>query len=190
MLQIDEQNVAKMAELLRTGAVLGLPTETVYGLAVSLDSEAGITKLIKIKERDFASGKVFTLVPKNRGEITKYCVVKPAAKELIDRFFPGALTLVLEKSPNFKHAYFDHFEKIGVRIPDTELFSALLPLSGALLLTSANRKGEEVVQSLAELQQVLPEVDAAVDGFLSSGIASTVYDATTAKILRQGAVKP
>ncbi len=122
-------------------AVTTVPTETVEGYAVALSSEAGIRELMRMKERGFDSGKVFTLVPESLEAISKYVVVSDLARELINRYFPGELTLILPKNPSFKHFYYDHFDTIGIRIPDHPLFPELLKENGAIILTSANPKG-------------------------------------------------
>ena len=122
-------------------AVTTVPTETVEGYAVALSSEAGIRDLMRIKERGFDSGKVFTLVPESLESISKYVLVSDLAAKLIREYFPGELTLILPKNPSFKHFYYDHFDTIGIRIPDHPLFPELLKENGAIILTSANPKG-------------------------------------------------
>jgi tRNA threonylcarbamoyl adenosine modification protein (Sua5/YciO/YrdC/YwlC family) len=122
-------------------AVTTVPTETVEGYAVALSSEAGIRELMRIKERGFDSGKVFTLVPESLESISKYVLVSDLAAKLIGEYFPGELTLILPKNPSFKHFYYDHFDTIGIRIPDHPLFPELLKENGAIILTSANPKG-------------------------------------------------
>ena len=122
-------------------AVTTVPTETVEGYAVALSSEAGIRDLMRIKERGFDSGKVFTLVPESLESISKYVLVSDLAAKLIREYFPGELTLILPKNPSFKHFYYDHFDTIGIRVPDHPLFPELLKENGAIILTSANPKG-------------------------------------------------
>lgn len=118
-----------------------VPTETVEGYAVALSSESGIQELMRIKERDYDSGKVFTLVPESKEAIKKYAVVSERAQKLIDKYIPGEITLILPKNPDFHHFYYDHYDTIGIRIPNHPLFEELLPKTGALLLTSANPRG-------------------------------------------------
>lgn len=118
-----------------------VPTETVEGYAVALNSECGIRELMRIKERGFDSGKVFTLVPESKEAISKYAVVSEKAQKLIDKYMPGEITLILPKNPDFHHFYYDHYETIGIRIPEHPLFCELLPKTGALILTSANPRG-------------------------------------------------
>ena len=71
---------------LKDGKIVTVPTETVEGYAVSLNSRKAILDLMKLKERGFDSGKVFTLVPESKKAISKYVVITPAAKELIQQY--------------------------------------------------------------------------------------------------------
>ena len=121
--------------------ILTVPTETVEGYAVKLNDTEGVKELMRKKDRDFNSGKVFTLVPKNPKDIKNYALVSGLAQKLIDQFIPGELTLILPKNPNFHHFYYDHFDTIGIRIPDYPPFQKILQTTGPLLLTSANPKG-------------------------------------------------
>ena len=152
--------------------VTTVPTETVEGYAVALSSEPGIRALMKLKNRDFDSGKIFTLVPESRAAISKYVIVPDAALTLINQYIPGELTIILPKNPNFHHFYYDHFDSIGIRIPNHPLFPKLLAENGALLLTSANKKG-------------------GTPKSLTGHLPSTIIDftGTTPKILRQGNLK-
>lgn len=126
---------------MKSQKILIVPTETVEGYAVPLNDEEAILELITLKDRNYDSGKVFTLVPKNKSEIKKYALIPKPAKKLIEKFIPGELTLILPKNPNFKHFYYDHFDTIGIRIPDYEPFLKILKTTGPLILTSANKKG-------------------------------------------------
>ena len=99
-----------------------VPTETVEGYAVALSSRQGILDLMRLKDRDFNSSKVFTLVPESKKAISKYVIIPDGAKNLINQYIPGEITLILPKNPNFKHFYYDHFKSIGIRIPNHPLF--------------------------------------------------------------------
>ena len=121
--------------------IVEIPTETVWGYAVALKSEKAIRDLMKLKDRDFDSGKIFTLVPESKDAISKYALVPEKVQEFIDKYIPGELTLILPKNPDFHHFYYDHFDTIGIRIPDHPLFSKILKKTGALILTSANPRG-------------------------------------------------
>ena len=154
---------------LKSGKIVTLPTETVEGYAVSLDNINAIHDLMRLKDRDYDSGKIFTLVPESPEKISHYAIIPESAQPLIDQYIPGELTLILPKSPAFRHPYYDHYGTIGIRIPDHPLFSKILPLTGPLLLTSANPRG-------------------GTPKSFTGHLPSTIVDLTTAKpkILRQG----
>lgn len=136
-----ENQIAKWINDLKSDKIITIPTETVFGYAASLYSEKAIRDLMKLKSRDFNSGKVFTLVPENKDAIRKYAIIPKKAEILIDKYIPGEITLILPKNPEFKNFYFDHFDKIGIRIPNFENFDKILNEVGPILLTSANPKG-------------------------------------------------
>lgn len=179
--------IQEIGQKLRAGEVVALPTETVYGLAVSLESRRGVKRLMALKERGVESGKVFTLVPEKVEDIAQYAVVDEWAERLIEKYLPGELTLVLKKNEAFRHFYFDNFASVGVRVPDFPIFTELLAWSGALLLTSANRRGEGVLGSLAEIAREFPEVEVVDTGMETLGrMPSTVVDCEARRILRAG----
>ena len=188
MLQIDSQDVAAIVAALKKHQIVALPTETVYGLAASLASKPAIKNLIKLKDRNASSGKFFTLVPESSLSISKYAKITPLAAKIIKLAVPGEVTLILPKNPTFSHFYYDQISTIGIRIPSHPLFQQLLPLSGPLLLTSANLRGQSPAQDLSELSCALPSFLTGVDGEAGGHKPSTIIDCTGAqpKILRQG----
>ena len=154
---------------MKSQRIITVPTETVEGYAVRLDDEIGIRELMQLKNRDFNSGKIFTLVPKNKTEISKYAIIPNSVKSFIDKYIPGEITLILPKNPSFHHFYYDHFNSIGIRIPDYVPFQKVLESSGPLILTSANPRG-------------------GTPKSITGHLPSTIVDFTgkTPKILRQG----
>ena len=190
MIELTQDNTEEIIISLNSDKVVALPTETVFGLAVSLNSKPALEKLIKIKNREINSGKIFTLVPESKESIKKYALIPETAKSLIETYFPGELTLILPKNPAFNHPYFDNFDSVGLRIPDFPLFGQILEKTGPLLLTSANPRGESPALTSNEIKTRLPEVDILVAGKSNNNPPSTIVDLTTKipKILRQGKI--
>lgn len=170
--QIEDSVTTQIISDLNSDLIVTVPTETVEGYAVSLNSEKAVSDLMQKKERDFNSGKVFTLVPESKSAISHYVLVSPLAKTLIDKYLPGELTLILPKNPAFHHFYFDHYDTIGIRIPDYSLFPELAKSVGPILLTSANPRG-------------------GTPKSITGHLPSTIIDLTTStpKIIRQGNLK-
>ena len=189
MIQISPEHTSDIIKSLKDGKVVALPTETVYGLAISLNSAKALEKLIFLKRRDLNSGKVFTLVPEAREKIATYATLNKTAREYIKKYIPGELTLILTKNPEFDHPYFNHFSTVGIRIPASPLFATILPETGPLLLTSANPRGDQPAIDSSEVARTLPKVDVIVEGRTIEGkLPSTVIDLTkkTPIIIRQG----
>ena len=189
MIQTTAEHTSEIIKGLNSGQVVALPTETVYGLAIALNSATALEKLIYLKRRDLNSGKVFTLVPESKSDIQKYAILNKLAREYIAKYVPGEITLILNKNPEFSHPYFDHFTTVGIRIPASPLFSTILPETGPLLLTSANPRGDQPAISSDEVAKTLPKVDLIVKGRTIEGkLPSTVVDLTgkTPVIVRQG----
>ena len=168
----SEYDKSAIIKQLLSHEVATVPTETVEGYAVLLDDKIAIDKLMKLKNRGFESGKVFTLVPKNKSDIKKYVIVPEGAKELIKKYVPGEITLILPKNPDFINYYFDHFNSIGIRIPDHEFYTEILKATGPMLLTSANPRGG---------------TPKSITGHLPSTIVDFTGDSP--KIIRQGNLK-
>ena len=168
----SEYDKSAIIEQLLSHEVATVPTETVEGYAVLLNDKIAIDKLMKLKNRGFESGKVFTLVPKDKSDIKKYVIVPENAKELIKKYVPGEITLILPKNPDFKNYYFDHFDSIGIRIPDHEFYAEILKATGPMLLTSANPRGG---------------TPKSITGHLPSTIVDFTGDSP--KIIRQGNLK-
>ena len=176
---------------LQSDGVVAVPTETVFGLAVKLDSKPALERLIKMKDRDINSGKVFTLVPAKKTDFSLYADTSNA-EDLIEKYVPGEITLILPKQKSFKNDYFDHFDEIGLRIPDFPIFEQILAEVGPILLTSANRRDQPTLETTDAIEQEFgDELDAILDMEPGHHLASTIVkiDGTGRTVVRQGEIK-
>lgn len=182
---VDQEDFSM--QMLGPGQVSAVPTETVFGLAVRFDDSAAIRKLTTIKERGEESGKVFSLLVSGVDKISDYAVVSTKAQEIIDQYLPGELTIVLPKRRHFENVYFDNFLNIGFRVPKDD-FLCELASQGPLLLTSANRQGQDPAKSAAEIAERLPEVDLVIDSRPGGSLPTTVVKVIgdEVEILRRG----
>lgn len=188
MRYVSQNYLEDAKKALDRGDILAVPTETVYGLAVKLDNIAAIRKLLDFKNRQIGSGKVLTMMVDNVDDIKTYALVNRKTLNLARHYFPGELTLILPKRPNFKHPYFDHFEKIGIRIPNHKYLLDLIHTSGPLLVTSANSRGEAPCCTSKEVTSRLPKIDTVIEGKSGGNLPSTIIDWTGDKpvSVRQG----
>ena len=174
--------VKEAAAVLRSGALVILPTETVYGVAADPSLAGAEERIYVAKDRD--RGKPIPLMADSLETVEGYgAILSPRVRRLTKRFWPGPLTLVLKCRDKTE----------GFRVPDHDVALAVLKAAGGLLrVTSANISGDPaaltVETALAALRDhVVLALDA---GPASLGIESTVVDATgeTLRILRQGAI--
>lgn len=181
--------------LINDGVII-YPTDTVYGVGASIDSLKGLCKIYEIKERDFKSPLIALLSKVEYVE--KIAIIDEKKKTIIEklanRFWPGALTIILNKKETVPDIIVSGGKTIGVRIPDLKLAQEIIESVGGILpTTSANISGEKTPRSFEELSEEFKKrVDIVVDGGKSPlGMESTILDLTKTfpKILREGAIK-
>ena len=185
--------IAAAAEALRGGEIIAFPTDTVYGLGTNaLDADA-VAKVFAAKGRPSAN-PLIVLVPDldKAGELAE---VGAAARELAEAFWPGALTLVLPRRPDYPLAapVSAGLDTIAVRAPDHKVALALLARSELpIVAPSANRSGRPSPKTAAEVETELGDRPVMIlDGGPSPlGRESTIVSLVgrTPLLLRQGAL--
>ena len=137
MRYVSQKRIEDAKKALNRGDVLAVPTENFYGLTVKLDNTAAIRKLLDIKNRQIDSAKILTLLVADVDDIKKYASIDRKTLNMARHYFPGELTLILPKHRTLKHPYFDHFETVGVRIPEHKYLLELIRTTGPLLAIGA-----------------------------------------------------
>lgn len=182
----------RACKVLREGGIVAFPTESFYGLAVDIRREDAIHRLFRVKGR--ASDQPVLLLLPSLESVECYAAAIPgAARRLMDRFWPGALTLVFEAAGTVSPLLTAGTGTIGLRLSIHPLATHLAGALGiAVTGTSANPSGfapactaEEAAQSLG------PHLDLILDGGRTGGgLGSTVLDVTVdpPRIVRQGQV--
>ena len=191
ILPIDQAlSISQAVEIIRSGGVIGFPTDTVYGIGVSAFNKEAIEKIYRVKGR--SKEKAIPILLADHEELDQITPQPDqTVKTIIQRFWPGALTLILptldELPPNLSPT-----KTVGVRIPDFELTRELLRHTGPLAATSANISGGESALTAEEAARNLGrEIDLILDGGKApGGVPSTVLDCTQGEpvILREGPV--
>jgi len=154
---------------LRDGGMLICPTDTLYGLAVDPASEKAIARLVSVKERK--ERKPIPLLLDERERASSLAREVPAdATRLMERFWPGALTIVLPSSSGLPEAVTGGTGTVGLRVPDHPVPRALAAaVGGAITGTSANRSGTPGAWRTPE--EMLNEFTGEVDWILWDGPA-------------------
>jgi L-threonylcarbamoyladenylate synthase len=184
--------VAEAAALLRAGALVGFPTDTLYALGADPFQPGALARVFEAKGREVA--KAVSLLVADAAMAARLAGEIPlAARVLMDRLWPGALTLVLPPRPGLPQALVPNGGGVGVRAPQGAVARALLALFGGPVVgTSANRAGgPDARDAILVVQAVGPHLALVLDGGPTPvGVPSTVIDCTTRPpiILRPGAV--
>lgn len=169
----DDDTRRRAAEALRAGRPVVIPTDTVYGLAVLPHLPTAIADVFTIKRRP-ASRSLAVLVA-DRNQAASIATVGDEEAQLMDSFWPGALTLVLQRRPEHLPDLGAGDGTIGVRCPAHPFVRLLAADVGPLATTSANLHGEVTPSMAAAVDEHLDgQVEIVVDGGELSGAASTV----------------
>jgi len=182
--------VLQAVRALAQGQPVGIPTDTVYGLAVD-PFRPGATDRIFAAKRRPRDVSLPVLVGGVEQALSMSTAVPDLALRLMERYWPGALTLVLPARPGLGADLGEDEATVGVRNPDHPVPLALCAAAGPLATTSANRHGQPTLTSAAEVADVFGEaVPVVLDGGVCSGSPSTVVDCTGAepKLLRDGRI--
>lgn len=195
---LDEKGSERLAAALRAGAIVGLPTDTVYGLAAAWDSATGVSRLAQAKGRA-PEQPLAVLFPSVKSVLDSLPDLDPPASRVLRRLLPGPYTFVVSTGVS-RLSSVGTEESLGVRVPDHEpLLGFLAALGIPLAATSANLTGREPPGSLEEAD---PDVLSACAVALvppasapaSARVASTVVDlrplgqGKQVVVLRAGAV--
>ncbi len=162
---------------LKSGGIIAIPTDTVYGLAADPFNADAVQRLYTIKGRP--DGKPIPLVLSSVADIHNVSQNLPGFfSHLTDRFWPGGLTIVVE-AKNLLPVLTAGGDTVGVRIPNNPLLLQILrTFGGPAAITSANLSGEPPATSPEEIgEELASRIDMIVDGGKTPGpIPSTVYD--------------
>jgi len=187
------ETVQKAVEILLSGGIVAYPTETFYALGVKFDMEDSLNKLYTIKQRPVE--KAIPLIIGHRELLSMLTSsVNRTAVSLMDRFWPGPLTLVFPAIGNLSDYISAGTHTVAVRIPG-ESFALQLATSAQfpLTATSANISGRPPARDAQSVIEYFNDtLDLIIDGGKTSGgLPSTIVDVTgtTLRILREGIIK-
>jgi L-threonylcarbamoyladenylate synthase len=184
---LRQDDVHLAIEKVQDNQIIGIPTETVYGLGVDPYSQIAIEKLFKIKERD--DTKPISLLIHSFTEIHKLNI-STEIPEIVELYWPGPLTIVVEVNEPFLSGIgTTNPNSVGIRVPENVLAIELLKKTGPLAVTSANISGRNESKNHIEAEKIFrASVAAYLEGEAVYGDGSTVVDLRVegGKILRQG----
>jgi L-threonylcarbamoyladenylate synthase len=192
---VVDASIGRAVEALRDGRVIAVPTDTVYGLAVDPRVPGATEALFRMKGRPEATALPVLVGSYHDAETLG--VFDRRGIALVERYWPGALTIVVARLPAVSFDLGDDRATIGLRHPAHALISELLVAAGPLAVTSANRHGEaplttaeDVAAAFGQPGRALTADLLVVDGGLCRGRPSTVVALTGPEpiVLREGAI--
>ncbi len=194
VLRTDEPNLMHQAveeavRLLREGEVVALPTETVYGLAANALDPAAVTKIFEAKERPTFDPLIVHLANKDQLDLVAEVpeAIAPTLKKLIERFWPGPLTILLPKKPIVPDIVTAGLPTVAVRVSSNGIFKRIIgALDKPLAAPSANRFGSI---SPTSASAVLSELDGRIHLIVDAGASLYGLESTIIKI-EAGSPKP
>jgi L-threonylcarbamoyladenylate synthase len=179
------------ARAVQAGQLVVLPTDTVYGIGADAFDATAVTDLLAAKGR--GRDMPVPVLVGSWSTIDGLVTYVPAqTRSLIEAFWPGGLTLVVEHAPSLAWDLGDSRGTVAVRMPLHPVALELLERTGPMAVSSANRSGQAAARTAEEAQdQLAGSVQVYLDGGPARvGVVSTIVDVTTEtpRVLREGAV--
>lgn len=194
LLKDNEKDINKAAEILRDGGLVGLPTETVYGLAANALNGKAVAKIFEAKGRPMDNPLIVHI--SDFGDIIKHRLVNRIPKmlfSLADRFWPGPLTVIMEKSDIIPDEVSAGLSTVAIRFPSHPVAQRVIKAAGVpLAAPSANLSGSPSPTTAKHVMNDLGgKIDAVIDGGACEvGLESTVITLATdvPRVLRPGGI--
>ncbi len=187
--ECNSEGIEKATKSIRSGGVVVFPTDTVYGIGCNPYDNKAVEKIYKIKNRE--SQKLLPLLGYSLDELEKIAVFTTEMKKIIEKFWPGPITLIVELKDDKIKQSMKLKERIAVRIPKNECALSLLKECRIIIGTSANISGSKSFTDPDDCEKNLVGYDVLVDGGkIPSGDESTIIEfyGNKLKILRKGSI--
>ncbi|HEX2356521.1 MAG TPA: L-threonylcarbamoyladenylate synthase [Micromonosporaceae bacterium] len=186
-----ERGIAAAIEAVRAGELVVLPTDTVYGIGADAFKSWSVTSLLNAKGRDRQMPP--PVLVGSRHTLNGLVFTLPAvARDLVEAFWPGALTIVVEHAPSLDWDLGDTAGTVAVRMPLHPVALEVLRETGPMAVSSANKTGQPAATTAEEARE---QLGYAVRVYLESGrcldpVPSTIVDVTgeVPRVLRDGAI--
>lgn len=190
----NDEDLRHAGRIVADGGLVAIPTETVFGLGADAFNEEAVGKIYEAKGRPSDNPVIVHIArASDIGQLTRY--LSPTIVTLIETFWPGPLTLVVNKRPEVPYRTTGGLETVAVRMPDSAIARAVINYADTpIAAPSANISGRP---SPTRTEDVVQDMDGKIDAIVDGpdcrvGIESTVLDVTgdTPMILRPGIITP
>ncbi len=183
--------IEQLVTQLLAGNIIAFPTDTVYGVGCNAENKKALETIYELKNRDRT--KPLILFVANQQQVSDYAaIIPPIAKQLMETFWPGALTIVLPKRVQVSDTISSGLQTIGLRMPNhPDILDLLAQSNLTLATTSANFSGEQAAVTGKEVEQFFGDQVTTLEGQANKQVASTVVEVfadNTYSVLRVGAI--
>jgi L-threonylcarbamoyladenylate synthase len=190
----EDNELQLAADVLNRGGVIAYPTETVYGLGANIFQRAAVARIFAIKGRD--PHKPISIMISQAADVDEFCKdISAVGRTLMNAYWPGPLTLIFKASSKLPDYIVSREGKIGLRLPDHPICSALMRQHCApVTSTSANPAGKPPLVNAQQIAEQFGEkIDLVIDGgACKTNVPSTVVDVSEGEpqVVRAGAIPP
>ncbi|MDB4161352.1 L-threonylcarbamoyladenylate synthase [Bacteroidia bacterium] len=189
---INQKHIDHVVQVLRSGGLVILPTDSIYAIAGDLYHKDAMDKLCKLLGKKPNKAEL-SILCNNLSTVANYTTpIDNSTYKLMNRLLPGPFTFVLKASGLIPNIFKRNKKTIGIRIPDNSICQAVIATLGHPLVSSSIHAEDEIQQYLTEPEQIFEEWDHKADIIISGGIGSnmgtTVIDGTGTELelIREG----
>ena len=185
----NKEGIEAASKIINNGGIAVFPTDTVYGLGCNPYKKESVKKIYEIKSRDLS--KPFPVLVHSKEIVDKIAIMDDHTKKIVDKYWPGPLTIVLKLIDEDLKESLSLNEKIAVRVPDNKCILELLEKCKMLVGTSANISGQTSTTDPEVCFKNMENVDVFLEGgIIDSKSESTIIEIENnkIKILREGSL--
>ena len=185
MVDPTDKGIERAADRIRAGGLVVYPTETVYGLGADATDSAAVGRVFEAKGRD--RDKPLSMAVPDLPAAAPYVHLTGTERAFCDRFLPGPVTVVVERTDRVPDELVAGGDRVGLRVPDHEVARRLAAAADRpVTATSANLSGGGSARGVDEVGESIRDRAFVLDGGRTLGGGSTVVDVTTGTIHRRG----
>ncbi len=186
---LKTEQIEKIVDIITSGGIVALPTDTIYGFSCLATDNNAIKRLCELKKRD--DGKQFILLVSSKFNMDDLIDINENTRNFIINHTPNNLTMIVNKNKSVKLADIFELPTLAVRIPDNAFLERILDKVGYMVSTSCNLQGEPFLNDCKAIIDAFPSIDAIVDDISKIASPSTIVDLTGKefKVIRQGDYK-
>jgi len=185
----EKNTISNAIVALKAGNLIVYPTDTLYALGADIFNDGSVTKVFTVKKRPFSNP--LSVAVADFEAISKIAYTNEFVKQVVERFLPGSLTIILRKKESVSRLVTGGLDNIAVRIPDNKIALKLLSAFGPLTVTSANIHGKKTPYVIKDIMmQFTTDILVYLDDGRLDAKPSTIVDLTSEKprIVRKGSI--